>query len=206
MHGADRWGEEINFCLLDELPCLLRGGERVDSFGLGVVKGGRGADVSDFGLDQNVWVDRLESFDRLPGLFHVLFERQLRQVENDGVESGARSFQGLLEGVRVIGVEIDGLSVLFANAFHQSGRLANADEFSLTLGNSYDYGDVELASGIGNRFENNQIRKIEVTQRSMLIARCLERLSKAWNCHVRSFLHCGPKVLSRPRYLCRVKP
>jgi hypothetical protein len=136
-------------------------------------------------------------------MFHVLFERQLRQVENDGVESGARSFQRFFEGVRVIGVEINRLSVLFANVFHQSGCLASADEFSFALGNSYDCGDAELASRIGNRFENNQIRKIEVTQRSMLIARCLERLSKAWNCHVRSFLHCGPKVLSAAFSLTR---
>src|ERR1700677_2159503 len=84
----------------------------------------------------------------------------------------------------MVSIEVDRLAIVFTITLHECGGLADADKFALAFRDACHDRDVQPACGISNRFEYNQIRKIEVTERPVPLAKRLERLPETWNCHV----------------------
>src|SRR5216684_7601003 len=90
VHVTDCWRQHVDPGRIDELLGLLRRRQGAHAFGLLLEHRGRSADVSDLALDDDARVDRLDGFDRLLRLGHVLVKGQCRSVEDDLVEARPR--------------------------------------------------------------------------------------------------------------------
>src|ERR1700722_4834589 len=92
-----------------------------------------GSDVADLALHEDFRIDGLKGYDGLFRLANVLFERQCRKVENDGVKARFGDIYGLSQRMGVVRVEEDWIVVFVSQAPHQSSDLADTEKFPFTL-------------------------------------------------------------------------
>ena len=156
---------------LDELFRLRRRGQPLRQIGRGFMDFRPGSDVADLAFDKDRRIDGFEGFNGLFGLADVLFERERRQVEDDGVKARLGDIQGVGQRMGVVRIEEDREIVFLSQAPHQSDYLPDAEKFSLSLGGAHRYRDFEAPRGGHHRLQQNQVRHIEVAYRySVLLA------------------------------------
>jgi hypothetical protein len=110
-----------------------------------------GSDITDLSLYQDGRVDAFQRFDRLPGLTHILLERQRGKVKDDRVEASLHGLHRFGERMRMVGIEKDGKVEFLTEGSYQSRELTSSDKLTLFLGRAHQDRDFQFARGREDR-------------------------------------------------------
>ena len=173
MHIADRWSEDIDSGRLDELLRFL-GCSQGPGLALNrVVNLRAGSYIANLSLYKDCGVNCLNCFDRFFRAGDILFEWQSGKIDDDRIKAGFRCLDCLKKRVCVVRVEKDECVGIFTQTVHDSSKLARSKEISLSFRGAHKYGNPDFNRGCENRFQENEVRDIEVAKgRSFFFEPC----------------------------------
>jgi hypothetical protein len=98
-----------------------------------------------------------------------LFERQGGEIDSYLVKASLRRLDRFRKGMCMVGVKENRYIGFFPQAFHESGKRARAHEIPFAFGGSDEHWNSHFARGGENRFQQHQVRDIEVAKGRPLV-------------------------------------